>query len=379
MNFELSEEQLMIQKMARRFAEEKIAPIAEKSWEEEEFPYDLFAQMGELGLVGIPYPEEYNGGGMDVLTFALVLEELARIDNSVANSIMANSSCASLINNFGTTEHKEKYLAPILAGEKIGAIGLTEPNAGSDAAAIQTTAVLNGDEWIINGSKIFITNSGTDITWPVVIAAVTGTGEKKEISNFIVSSGTPGFNISKKFKKIGWRASDTRELSFDDCRIPAENLLGKRGEGLKQTLSTINTGRILIASMAVGLAQGVLDACLDYVKGRFAFGKPIGKFQTIQHKLADMATKTEIARVMVHKAAVLRDSGKPFSKEASMAKLFATEMAMEAAHQGIQIHGGYGIMTEYAVSRYFGDAKVLEIVEGTSEIQRTVIARQLGL
>jgi butyryl-CoA dehydrogenase len=297
----------------------------------------------------------------------------------VANSLMANSTVASLINNFGTPAQKEQYLRPILDGRQIGAIGLTEPNAGSDAAAIQTRAAEAGNQWVINGSKIFISNSGTDVTGPVVIAAVTGKKPdgRSEISNFILPHGTPGFTYGRKLKKIGWRASSTWGLFFENCKLPRENLLGERGAGLRQTLATINTGRILIGAMGLGILQGSLDRSTAYVKERKAFGKALASFQALQFKLADMATHAHAARLMLYHAAELKDQGKPFDQEASMAKLFATERAMEAAHQAIQIHGGYGIMSEYPVSRAFGDAKVLEIVEGTSEIQRMIISRQL--
>ncbi|MBP1932645.1 acyl-CoA dehydrogenase family protein [Ammoniphilus resinae] len=375
----LTEEQEMIRKMVREFAEEEVAPISEKLWEHQDFPYEFWRKAGELGLIGLPYDEKYGGSGGDWLSFAIVLEELARVDCAVANSIMANSSAASLISNFGSEQQKEQYLRPILTAEKIGAIGLTEANAGSDASSIKTQAVLDGDEWVINGSKIFISNSDNDITGPVVIAAVTGKKEngKNEISNFIVPQGTPGFTYGRKLNKIGWRASSTGELFFEQCRIPKENLLGERGAGMRQTLSTIGTGRILIASLGLGIIQGSLDRSIAYLHERTAFGKPLSDYQALQFKIADMATHAHAARLMIYQAASLRDAGQPFEQESSMAKLFTTEKAMEAAHQAIQIHGGYGIMSEYAVSRAFGDAKVLEIVEGTSEIQRMIISRYL--
>jgi short/branched chain acyl-CoA dehydrogenase len=375
----LTEEQEMIRKMVREFAEEEIAPISERLWEHQEFPYEIWTKAGELGLVGFPYEEKYGGSGGDWLSFVIVLEELARVDCAVANSIMANSSASSLIANFGTEKQKEEYLRPILTAEKIGAIGLTEANAGSDASAIKTHAVLDGDEWVINGSKIFISNSDNEITGPVVIAAVTGKKEngRNEISNFILPARTPGFSYGRKLNKIGWRASSTGELFFDNCRIPKENLLGERGQGMKQTLSTIGTGRILIAALGLGILQGSLDRSVAYLKERTAFGKPLSNNQALQFKVADMATHAHAARLMIYQAASLKDAGKPFDQASSMAKLFTTEKAMEAAHQAIQIHGGYGIMSEYAVSRTFGDAKVLEIVEGTSEIQRMIISRNL--
>jgi short/branched chain acyl-CoA dehydrogenase len=375
----LSEEQEMIRRMVRDFAENEIAPISEELWEEQLFPYDIWKKAGELGLIGLPYSEEFGGSGGEWLSFAIVLEELARVDCAVANALMANSSVASLLTNFGTDEQRQTYLTPILKGEKIGAIGLTEANAGSDAAAIQTNAVLDGDEWVINGSKIFISNSGLDITGPVIIAAVTGEKEngRNEISNFILPHGTAGFTYGRKLKKIGWRASSTGELFFDNIRIPKGNLLGTKGAGLKQTLSTISTGRILIGSMGLGILQGSLDRSISYMRERKAFGKALTDFQALQFKISDMATHAHAARLMIYQAASLKDLGQHFDNESSMAKLFATEKAMEAAHQAIQIHGGYGIMSEYAVSRAFGDAKVLEIVEGTSEIQRMIISRYL--
>lgn len=376
---QLTEEQEMIRQMARKFAENEIAPISEELWETQGFPYEVFRKGAELGLAGLPYNSKYGGGDGDWLSFAIVLEEFARVDCAIANAFMANSSTASLLSNYGSEEQKEKYLPPILSGEKIGAIGLTEPNTGSDAASIQTRAVLEGEEWVISGSKIFISNTMNEMTGPVVIAAVTGKKQngKNEISNFIIPSGTAGFTYGRKLKKIGWRASSTGELFFDNCRIPKENLLGPLGSGLRQTLASIGTGRILIASLALGILEGSLDRSLAYMKERIAFGQKLTEFQALQFKLADMATHAELVRLMIYQAALLKNAGKPFDKEASMAKLFATEKAMEAAHQAIQIHGGYGIMSEYAVSRAFGDAKVLEIVEGTSEIQRLIISRML--
>ena len=375
----MTEEQETIRAAVRRFAEAEIAPVSEALWEEQLFPYEIWREVCELGFTGLPYPEAYGGGGGSWLSFAIVLEELARVDCAVANSLMANSTVASLINNFGTPAQKEQYLRPILDGRQIGAIGLTEPNAGSDAAAIQTRAAEAGNQWVINGSKIFISNSGTDVTGPVVIAAITGKKPdgRSEISNFILPHGTPGFTYGRKLKKIGWRASSTWGLFFENCKLPRENLLGERGAGLRQTLATINTGRILIGAMGLGILQGSLDRSTAYVKERKAFGKSLASFQALQFKLADMATHAHAARLMLYHAAELKDQGKPFDQEASMAKLFATERAMEAAHQAIQIHGGYGIMSEYPVSRAFGDAKVLEIVEGTSEIQRMIISRRL--
>ena len=373
----LNEQHELIRESVRRFAENEIAPISEKLWEEQGFAYDIWKQAGELGFLGLPYPEQYGGGGGDWLSFMIVLEEIARIDAAVASAVMANSTPASLINNFGTVAQKERYLQPILEGSQIGCIGLTEPNAGSDAANIQTRAVLHDGYWVINGSKTFITNSGTDITGPVVIAAVTGTQSngRKEISNFILPAGTPGFSLGNKLKKIGWRGSTTYELFFEDCRIPADHLLGEQGAGLKQTLSNISTGRMLIGALGLGILQGSLERSVAYMKERTAFGKRLEEFQVLQFKVADMATHAHAARLMLYDAAVRKDTGQPCDLQASMAKLFATERAMEAAHQAVQIHGGNGVMVEYPVSRAFGDAKVLEIVEGASEIQRMIISR----
>jgi butyryl-CoA dehydrogenase len=375
----LNEQHTMIRDAVRRFAETEIAPRSEELWQQEAFPYEIWKRACALGFAGLPYPEAYGGGGGEWLSFVIVLEELSRVDCAVANAVMANSTVASLLSNYGTHEQKEKFLRPIMDGTQIGAIALSEPNAGSDAANISTRARLEDGHWIIDGSKIFISNSGTDITGPVMLAAVTGIRPdgKKEISNIILPNGTPGFTYGRKLKKIGWRASSTCELFFENCRVPADHLLGQRGAGLRQTLSQISTGRILIAALALGILSGSLDRSLAYVKQRRAFGKPISEFQALQFKLADMAAHAHAARLMIYDAAALRDAGADFNQQASMAKLFATERAMEAAHQAIQIHGGYGIMSEFAVSRAFGDAKVLEIVEGTSEIQRMIISREL--
>ncbi|MEM5297826.1 acyl-CoA dehydrogenase family protein [Burkholderia sp. JPY481] len=375
----LNEQHTAIRDAVRRFAENEIAPVSEELWEAEAFPYDIWKRAGELGFAGLPYPESWGGGGGEWLSYVIVLEELARVDCAIANSLMANSTVASLLSNYGTDEQKDRYLRPILDGRKVGAIGLSEPNAGSDAANIATRATLEGDRWIIDGSKTFISNSGTEVTGPVVIAAVTGTRPdgRKEISNFIVPNGTPGFSYGRKLRKIGWRASSTYELFFERCAIPAANLLGERGAGLRQTLAQISTGRILIGALALGILQGSLDRSIAYMKERRAFGKPIAEFQALQFKIADMAAHAHAARLMLYDAAALKDAGVRFDQQASMAKLFATERAMEAAHQALQIHGGYGVMSEYPVSRAFGDAKVLEIVEGTSEIQRMIISRNL--
>jgi short-chain 2-methylacyl-CoA dehydrogenase len=379
MPFRTTEQQEMIRASVRRFAENEIAPVAEALWEEQAFPYAFWKKAGELGFTGLPYPEAWGGGGGDWVSFAVVLEELARVDCAVANALMANSSVASLLANFGTDAQRERHLRPILDGREVGSIALSEPNAGSDAANIETRAALVDGQWVIDGAKTFISNSGTDVSGPIVLAAVTGRKPdgRKEISNFIVRSGAPGFSVGAKLNKIGWRASSTHELFFQDCRVPADHLLGPRGAGLRQTLSTISTGRILIGAMALGILQGSLDRSIAYMKERRAFGKPLAEFQALQFKVADMAVHAEAARLMLYDAAARKDAGQPFDQQSSMAKLFATEHAMAAAHQAIQIHGGYGIMSEFAVSRAFGDAKVLEIVEGTSEIQRIIISRAL--
>jgi len=375
----LNDQHRMVRESVRRFAESEIAPQSEQLWLNEEFPYAIWRQLCQLGFTGLPYPEAYGGGGGEWLSFVIVLEELSRIDCAVANSVMANSTVASLLSSYGTHEQKQRYLRPILGGSQIGAIALSEPNAGSDAANIATRARLDGDHWVIDGSKTFISNSGTDITGPVMLAAVTGmrADGRKEISNIILPNGTAGFSYGRRLRKIGWRASTTCELFFENCRVPADHLLGERGAGLRQTLAQISTGRILIGALALGILAGSLDRSHAYMKSRRAFGKAIGEFQALQFKLADMAVHAHAARLMLYDAAALKDKGADFNQQASMAKLFATERAMEAAHQALQIHGGYGIMSDFAVSRAFGDAKVLEIVEGTSEIQRMIISREL--
>ncbi len=375
----LSEHHTMIRATVRKFAETEIAPRSQALWEQEAFPYDIWARACQLGFSGLPYAEADGGGGGDWLSFVIVLEELARIDCAVANALMANSTVASLLGNYGTDAQKRRFLRPILDGTQIGAIALSEPDAGSDAANIATRATLDGDHWVINGSKTFISNSGTDITGPVVLAAVTGAKPdgRQEISNLILPNGTPGFIVGRKLRKIGWRASSTCELFFENCRVPADHLLGVRGAGLRQTLAQISTGRILIGALALGILAGSQDRSIAYLKQRHAFGKPLAAFQALQFKVADMAAHAHAARLMLYDAASLKDAGLAFNQQASMAKLFATERAMEASHQALQIHGGYGIMSEFAVARAFGDAKVLEIVEGTSEIQRMIISREL--
>jgi len=380
--FELDQEKKLFRNMVRDFSENVIRPQVDHMWETGEFPYDIVKQMGELGIFGITFPEEYGGVGGDYLALAVAVEEIARVDGALAVTVEAHTSLAAgAFYYFGTEEQKQQWLIPLAEGKMLGAFGLTEPEAGSDAANTQTKAELVNGEWVINGTKCFISSAGTDISGVVTITAVTGTSAEgsKEISNIYIPKGTPGYNIGPRYKKMGWHASDTRELNFDDCRVPEGNLIGKRGEGFRQFIGMLDGGRIAIGALAVGTAQGAFEEALKYAKERVQFGKPIGQFQAIQWKLADMATHIELARNLVYKAAAMRDSGVPHTKEAAMAKLFASEMCMQATTQAVQIFGGYGYMDEYPVSRYFRDAKILEIGEGTSEVQRMVISRELGL
>jgi len=382
MDFDLSPEQEEFRRAVREFAEEVVAPRAEEMDRKEELPMDVVKQMGELGLFGVPFPEEYGGQGADFLTFCLAVEELARVDSSIAITLEAAVGLgATPIFRFGTEEQKQRWLGPMCRGEILGAFGLTEPGGGSDAAATRTSAKLDGGEWVINGSKALITNSGTSISKMVTITAVTGTGEdgEKEISTIIVPTDTPGFQVGKSYRKIGWRASDTRELSFSDCRVPEENLLGERGKGYSQFLQTLDDGRIAIAALAVGLSRGCLDESLAYAQEREAFGRAIGEFQAIQFKIADMKVAVETARLATYRAAWLKDRGRPYKAEAALAKLYASEVAVTCAREAVQVHGGYGFVEEFPVARYYRDSKVLEIGEGTSEIQRILIARDLGL
>jgi short/branched chain acyl-CoA dehydrogenase len=379
--FDLTPEQEEFRRAVREFAEEVIAPRAEEMDRQEELPLDIVKQMGEMGLFGLPFPEEYGGQGADMLTLCLAIEEIARIDSSIAITLEAGVGLgANPINAFGTEEQKQRWLVPMCRGEILGAFGLTEPGGGSDAASTKTTARLQDGEWVINGSKAFITNSGTAISKVCTITAVTRERDgAKEISTIIVPTDTPGFEVGKSYRKVGWRASDTHELSFQDCRVPEENLLGERGRGFAQFLSTLDDGRIAIAALAVGLAQGCLEESVKYAKERIAFGRPIGSFQGIQFKVADLRVRAETARLAVYWAAWLRDQRRPYKAEASVAKLYATEAAVTSAREALQIHGGYGFMEEFPVARYYRDSKVLEIGEGTSEIQRILIARDLGL
>jgi alkylation response protein AidB-like acyl-CoA dehydrogenase len=361
----------------RRFAREKVAPVAEELDREKRFPYELVGELAELGLMGMTIPEEYGGAGADTLSYAIAVEELTRIDSSVAITLAAHHSLGTLpIYYFGSEEQKREWIPELASGRKLAAFGLTEANAGSDAGATRTTARLENGEWIIDGSKMFITNAGTDITACVTITAMTGDGE---ISNLIVPNGTPGYVISDPMEKLGWKASDTRELSFQGARVPEGNLLGPRGEGFTQFLAILDGGRISVAAMGVGLAQGCYDLASAYAKERHQFGKPISKFQAVQEKLVDMATEIEAARNLVYKAAWEKDQGRDFSRTAAMAKLYSGELSHRAANSALQIHGGYGFMDEYAISRFYRDQKILEIGEGTNEVQRMVIAKHLGL
>ena len=381
MDFSLNEEQAAIRDTCRDFAEQEIQPRAEEMDRTGEFPCDIVRKMGELGLLGLPFPEEYGGAGADFLSYCIAIEEISRGDVSVGITMEAHTSLgASPFYLFGSKQQKEQYLVPLARGEKLWAFGLTEPGAGSDSGGTQTRAILRDGRWHINGSKAFITNAGTEMTGGVTITAVTGRrpDKRNEITSIIVPKGTPGYIIGPAYKKMGWKASDTRPLTFDDCTVPEGDILGKRGDGFKQFMQILDAGRVAIAALSVGLAQACLDAALAYAKERRQFSQPISKFQAIQFKLADMDTEIELARLMYYKAAWLHMQGKPYTREASMAKLFASETAKRAADQAVQIHGGYGFMDEYPVSRYWRSVKINEIGEGTSEVQRLLIAKQLG-
>jgi alkylation response protein AidB-like acyl-CoA dehydrogenase len=374
----LTAEQESFRKVVRDFADQVIGPRAYEMDQKAEFPVDIARQMGELGLFGLPFAEEYGGAGADYLTYCLAIEEIARVDSSMAITLEAGVSLgAAPFAYFGTEEQKQEWLVPMCAGEILGAFGLTEPDAGSDAGATRTKAVEDGDEWVIDGHKAFITNSGTPLSRVVTITAATGPGP--ELTSIAVPHGTPGFAVGPAYKKMGWRASDTHGLVLEQCRVPVANTVGARGKGLANFLHILDEGRIAIAALAVGLAQACLEESTAYAKTRVAFGQPIGHFQGVSFKIADMAVAVENGRNLVWKAAHLRDSGRTFRKEAAMAKLYATEMAVSAARDAVQVQGGYGFMDEAPVSRYYRDSKVLEIGEGTSEIQRLVISRELGL
>jgi alkylation response protein AidB-like acyl-CoA dehydrogenase len=377
LDYRLDDEHETLRKTVEEFARDVVAPVIGGYYEREEFPYDIVRRMGEMGLFGLPFPEEYGGMGGDFLALCVTLEELARVDSSVAITLEAAVSLGAMpVYRFGTEEQRRALLPRLCAGEGLAAFGLTEPGGGTDAGATRTTARRDGGDWVINGTKAFITNSGTDMTDFVTVTAVTG---EREISSIVVPAGTPGFTVSKKYSKVGWSASDTRELSFSDCRVPAGNLLGERGRGYANFLSILDEGRIAIAALAVGLAQGCVDESVRYAGQREAFGRPIGANQAVQFTIADMEMRVHTARLAYYRAVERMQRGEPFKKEAAIAKLYSSEVAMENARAACQVHGGYGFMNEFPVGRFYRDAKILEIGEGTSEVQRMLIARHLGL
>jgi short/branched chain acyl-CoA dehydrogenase len=379
----LNQEQEALRQTVAKFAHEAVAPVIAGHYEKHTFPYEIIRQMGKMGLFGLPFPEEYGGMGGDYIALCVAIEELARVDSSVAITLEAGVSLGAMpIFRFGSEEQKRTWLPALLAGEALAAFGLTEPGFGSDAGGAQTRAVLDErtDEWVISGSKAFITNSGTDITSVVAVAAVTDEVEgRKQLSTILVPSGTPGFTVQPAYSKVGWCASDTHELTFDDVRVPKGNLLGVRGNGFAQFLQTLDEGRIAIAALATGLAQGCVDESLLYAKQRHAFGQPISSFQAIQFKIADMEVRTHTARLAWWDAADRLVRGEEFKRQAAIAKLHASEIAVANAREATQVHGGYGFMNEFPVARFWRDAKILEIGEGTSEVQRMIIARDLGL
>ena len=380
MHFDLSDETELLRRTVRDFAVSEVAPVAEELDRTKTFPLELVRKMGELGWMGIPFPESVGGAGGTALQYAIAVEELTRIDSSVAITLCAHTSLGTQpIYLFGSDAQKERYLPDLCGGRKLGAFGLTEPEAGSDAGNVKTRAALDDDGWVVNGAKQFITNAGTEISGHVAITAVTGeTDGRKEISNLIVENGTAGYDQGEPYRKMGWNASDTRPLTFTDCRVPEDHLLGPRGAGFKQFLHILDIGRIGVAAMGVGLAQGALDEALAYAKERQAFGQSISKFQAIQAKLADMATEIEAARLLTYKAAWEKDEGRNFTLTAAQAKLKTGRLAVRASEEAVQIHGGYGFIEEYPVCRFYRDAKILTIGEGTDEVQQMVIARALG-
>jgi short-chain 2-methylacyl-CoA dehydrogenase len=375
-DFELSDEQENIRRLVRDFARNEVAPVAEELDREKRFPYEIVEKLGALGLMGIPYPEEYGGGGADTLSYAIAIEELARVDSSVAITVAAHTSLGTWpVYAFGSDGLKQEWMPQLTSGQKLGAFGLTEPEAGSDAGNTRTTAREEDDHFVINGAKQFITNSGTDMSGFVTITARTA---DDEISNILVPNGTPGYEIGEPYRKMGWNASDTRPLAFEDCRVPVGNLVGQRGAGFRQFMNTLDGGRISVSAMGVGLAQGAFDESLAYAKERQAFGQPISKFQAIQAKLADISSEIEAARLLTYKAALEKDAGRNFTLTAAQAKLKTGRLAVRATEEAVQIHGGYGYIEEYPVCRFYRDAKILTIGEGTDEVQQMVIARQLG-
>jgi alkylation response protein AidB-like acyl-CoA dehydrogenase len=376
MDFDLPDDHELLRRTVREFAEGEVAPVAEELDRTKAFPYEIVRKMGELGWMGIPFPEEVGGAGGDTLAYALAVEELTRVDSSVAITLCAHTSLGTQpIHLFGNEQQKADWLPELTSGRKLGAFGLTEPAAASDAGNVKTRAREDNGDWVIDGAKQFITNAGTDISGLVCITARTA---ENEISNLIVPNGTPGYEQGTPYRKMGWNASDTRPLTFTDCRVPAENLLGPRGAGFRQFLRVLDIGRIGVAAMGVGLAQGALDEAIAYAKERKAFGKPISKYQAIQGKLADMATEIEAGRLLVYKAARLKDAARDFSLTAAQAKLKTGRLAVRCAEEAVQIHGGYGYIEEYPVCRFYRDAKILTIGEGTDEVQQMVIARALG-
>jgi alkylation response protein AidB-like acyl-CoA dehydrogenase len=377
LSYDLSDEQRLFRDTVREFAEGEIGPVAEELDREGRFPVELVRRAAELGLMGIPLPEEWGGAGAGTVSYAIAVEELARVDSSFAITVAAHTSLGTMpIHLFGSDEQRQRWLPDLAAGKGLGAFGLTEAGAGSDAGATRTAARLEGGEWVIDGSKMFITNAGTELSRLVTLTARTG---DDEISNIVVENGTAGYDQSAPLKKMGWRSSDTRELTFSGCRVPEGNLLGPRGAGFRQFLEILDGGRISVAALGLGMAQGAFEMALRYAHEREQFGRPIGRFQAVQFKLADMATEIEAGRNLVLKAAWLKDEGREFAQAAAIAKLYTGELARRACNEAVQIHGGYGFMDEYPVSRFYRDAKVLEIGEGTNEIQRLVIARGLGL
>jgi alkylation response protein AidB-like acyl-CoA dehydrogenase len=379
-NFELTDEQKLLRDTVREFALAEVKPVAEELDRTKSFPYEIVEKLGGLGLMGIPFPQEYGGGGADTLSYVLAVEELARIDSSVCITMAAHTSLGTMpIYLWGSDEQKSEWLPKLCTGERLASFGLTEPEAGSDAGNVRTTAKLEDGEWVVNGAKQFITNSGTDISGCVSITAVTGEANgRKEISNLTVPNGTPGYEVGEPYRKMGWNASDTRPLSFEDCRLPESSLLGRRGEGFKNFLHILDGGRIGVAAMGVGLAQGALDEAIAYAKERQAFGQAISKFQSIQAKIADLSAQIEAARLLTWRAALEKDAGKSFTLTAAQAKLITGRLAVRATEEAVQIHGGYGFIEEYPVCRFYRDAKILTIGEGTDEVQQMVIARQLG-
>ncbi len=380
MDFELSQEQQMIRQTVREFAEREVKPRAQELDAKAEFSYELTKMIGDLGLFGMNLPEKYGGQGLNTLSYIIAVEEMARVDGSQAATLAAHNSLGiSPLYEFGTEEQKMRYLPQLCTGEGLWSFGLTEPGAGSDSRGSKTTAVLDGDEWVINGSKIFITNGSSDISKGCTVQAVSGEKDgKKMFTTVIVESGTPGFRRVVMHNKMMWRASDTSELYFDDVRVPKENLLGKVGEGSHIMLHTLDGGRLSIGAMGLGLAQGAFEMALSYAQQRKQFGKPLTKFQINAFKLADMALKIELGRNLLYKACWLKDNKKPYSKEAAMSKLYCSEIAREVADEAVQIHGGYGLMKDYDIERFYRDQRLLQIGEGTSEIQRLVISRQIG-